>query len=109
MNSINENQPKQEEQSVDNEIFDFPLLMDSSLKGGIITYNQDLRATKEKIAECTLELREEDGNKKKTNFFVDFETLFNLNYEMKSFINQVNETIKNFNKQQSRIKLNNLF
>ena len=99
MNTINENEQKPIESTADNAIFDFPLLVDSSLKGGIITYNQDLRATKEKIAECTLELREEDGNKKKTNFFVDFETLFNLNYEMKSFINQVNETIKNFNKQ----------
>ena len=99
MNSINENQSKSTESQADNTNFDFPVLMDSSLKGGIITYNQDLRTTKEKIAECALELRDEDGNKKKTNFFVDFETLFNLNYEMKSFINQVNETIKNFNKQ----------
>ena len=99
MNNINENQPQQEESSNNESIFDFPILMDSSLKGGIITYNQDLKVTKEKIAECALELRDEDGNKQKTNFFVDFETLFNLNYEMKSFINQVNETIKNFNKQ----------
>ena len=98
MNNINENQPQQEESSNNERIFDFPILMDSSLKGGIITYNQDLKVTKEKIAECALELRDEDGNKQKTNFFVDFETLFNLNYEMKSFINQVNETIKNFNK-----------
>ena len=62
-------------------------------------YNQDLRTIKEKIAEYALESRDEDANKKGTNFFVDFETLFNLNYVMKSFINQVNETIKNFNLQ----------
>ncbi len=98
MNNINENQPQQAESSNKEGIFDFPILMDSSLKGGIITYNQDLKVTKEKIAECALELRDEDGNKQKSNFFVDFETLFNLNYEMKSFINQVNEYIKNFNK-----------
>ena len=79
-------------------IFEFPLLVDSSLKGGIVTYNQDLKNTKEKVSECSLELGEEDGNKQKTNFFIDYETLFNINYEMKSFINQVNETIKNFNK-----------
>ena len=98
MSNINENQPQQAESSNKEAIFDFPILMDSSLKGGIITYNQDLKVTKEKIAECALELCDEDGNKQKSNFFVDFETLFNLNYEMKSFINQVNETIKTFNK-----------
>lgn len=79
-------------------IFEFPLLVDSSLKGGIITYNQDLKTSKEKISECCLELCDENGNKQKSNFFVDYETLFNINYEMKSFINQVNETIKTFNK-----------
>ena len=79
-------------------LFEFPLLVDSSIKGGIITYNQDLKNTKEKLSECCLELCDENGNKQKTNFFVDYETLFNINYEMKSFINQVNETIKNFNK-----------
>ena len=79
-------------------IFEFPLLVDSSLKGVIITYNQDLKNTKEKLSECSLELCDENGNKQKNNFFIDYETLFNINYEMKSFINQVNETIKNFNK-----------
>ena len=80
------------------QIFEFSLLVDSSLKGGIVTYNQDLKNTKEKISECCLELCDENGNKQKTNFFIDYETLFNINYEMKSFINQVNETIKTFNK-----------
>ena len=79
-------------------IFEFPLLVDSSLKGGIITHNQDLKNSKEKISECCLELCDENGNKQKTNFFVDYETLFNINYEIKSFINQVNESIKSFNK-----------
>ena len=99
MSTINENQQKPEELQSNNTIFEFPLLMDSSLKGGLITYNQDLKLSKEKIAECDLQLCDENGDKQKSNFFVDFETLFNLNYEMKSFINQVNETIKNFNKQ----------
>jgi hypothetical protein len=99
MNTINEPQQKASESlSSNDKIFDFPLLVDSSIKGGLITYNQDMKNTKEKISECDLELCDENGNKKKTNFFIDYETLFNLNYEMKSFINQVNETIKNFNK-----------
>ena len=99
MNTINEPHQKAfESLSSNDKIFDFPLLVDSSIKGGLITYNQDMKNTKEKISECDLELCDENGNKKKTNFFIDYETLFNLNYEMKSFINQVNETIKNFNK-----------
>ena len=99
MNTINEPQQKASESlSSNDKIFDFPLLVDSSIKGGLITYNQDMKNTKEKISECDLELCDENGNKKKTNFFIDYETLFNLNYEMKSFINQVNEIIKNFNK-----------
>ena len=96
MNTINEEPNKGS--GANDEIFEFPLLVDSSLKGGIVTYNQDLKNTKEKLSECSLELVDEDGNKKKTNFFIDYETLFNINYEMKSFINQVNETIKSFNK-----------
>ena len=99
MNTINEpHQKASESLSSNDKIFDFPLLVDSSIKGGLITYNQDMKNTKEKISECDLELCDENGNKKKNNFFIDYETLFNLNYEMKSFINQVNETIKNFNK-----------
>ena len=43
-------------------IFEFPLLVDSSIKGGIITYNQDLKNTKEKLSECCLELCDENGN-----------------------------------------------
>ena len=98
MQSLNEDSNKGSGTNINENIFEFPLLIDSSLKGGIVTYNQDLKNTKEKLSECSLELCDEDGNKQKTNFFVDYETLFNINYEMKSFINQVNETIKNFNK-----------
>ena len=98
MNMSNEDANKGSSSNLNEKIFEFPLLVDSSLKGGIVTYNQDLKNTKEKISECALELIDENGNKQKTNFFIDYETLFNINYEMKSFINQVNETIKNFNK-----------
>lgn len=98
MNTSTEDTNKGSSSNSHEKIFDFPLLVDSSLKGGIVTYNQDLKNTKEKMSECSLELCDENGNKQKTNFFIDYETLFNINYEMKSFINQVNETIKNFNK-----------
>lgn len=79
-------------------LFEFPLLIDSSVQGGVITNNTDNKNTKEKIAQCNLELSCDDGVKEKVNFFADYETLYNINYEMKSFINQVKETIKNFNK-----------
>ena len=98
MSIQNEDPNKGAGSNINEKIFEFPLLVDSSLKGGIVTYNQDLKNTKDKISECALELCDENGNKQKTNFFIDYETLFNINYEMKSFINQVNETIKNFNK-----------
>ena len=83
---------------MENEILDFPKLIDSSIRGGIITNNQDMTNIKEKITECSLNLNNINGEMEHFNFFIDYETLFNLNYEMKSFINQVNETIKNFNK-----------
>ena len=98
MSIQNEDPNKGAGSNINEKIFEFPLLVDSSLKGGIVTYNQDLKNTKDKISECALELCDDNGNKQKTNFFIDYETLFNINYEMKSFINQVNETIKNFNK-----------
>lgn len=66
MNTINEPQQKASESlSSNDKIFDFPLLVDSSIKGGLITYNQDMKNTKEKISECDLELCDENGNKNK--------------------------------------------
>ena len=79
-------------------LFEFPLLIDSSVRGGVITNDTNMKNTKEKLAECNLELSTDDGVKEQVNFFADYETLYNINYEMKSFINQVKETIKNFNK-----------
>ena len=70
MSTINENQQKPEELQSNNTIFEFPLLMDSSLKGGLITYNQDLKLSKEKIAECALQLCDENGDKQKSNFLL---------------------------------------
>lgn len=85
-------------ESANDKIFDFPLLIDSFVKGGVITNDEDMKNSKEKISECSLELSGVNNEKQKLNFFIDYETLYNLNYDMKSFINQVNETIKNFNK-----------
>ena len=83
---------------MENEILDFPKLIDSSIRGGIITNNQDMQNTKEKITECSLNLNNINGEMEHFNFFIDYETLYNISYKMKSMINQIDESIKNFNK-----------
>ena len=45
------NEDKGASSTANENIFEFPLLVDSSIKGGIITYNQDLKNTKEKLSE----------------------------------------------------------
>lgn len=83
---------------MENEILNFPKLVDSSVRGGIITNNQDMENTKEKITECSLNLNNINGDTEHFNFFIDYETLYNLSYQMKSMINQIDESIKNFGK-----------
>ena len=68
------------------------------IRGGIITNNQDMENTKEKITECSLNLNNINGDTEHFNFFIDYETLYNLSYQMKSMINQIDESIKNFGK-----------
>ena len=83
---------------MENEILNFSKLVDSSVRGGIITNNQDMENTKEKITECSLNLNNINGDTEHFNFFIDYETLYNLSYQMKSMINQIDESIKNFGK-----------
>ena len=83
---------------MENEILDFPKLIDSSIRGGIITNNQDMQNTKEKITEWSLNLNNINGEMEHFNFFIDYETLYNMSYQMKSMVNQIDESIKNFNK-----------
>ena len=79
-------------------VFQFPKLIDSTIESGIVTYNTDLKNPKERLANCSLELNETNGDKSHINFLIDYPTLFNLSYQMKSMVNQIDETIKNFNK-----------
>ena len=80
------------------EIFNSPKLIDSSVNGGIITNDSEMKNTKEKITECSLKINEINGDQNSFNFFIDYETLFNLSYQMKSMINQIDESIKNAQK-----------
>ena len=52
--------------------------------------------TKEKITECSLNLNNTNGDMEHFNFYIDYETLYNLSYQMKSMINQIDKSIKNF-------------
>ena len=79
-------------------ILEFPKLIDSSIEAGVITYNSELKNPKERIATCSLELNGVDGDKSKVNFLIEYTNLYNLSYQMKSMINQINESIQNFNK-----------
>jgi len=76
------------------EIFNFPKLIDSTVNGGIITNNSEMKNKKEKMTECSLKINEVNGDQNSFNFFIDYETLYNLSYQMKSMINQIDETIK---------------
>ena len=79
-------------------VFEFPNLIDSQIEGGIITYDTDMKNPRERIASCSLEINETNGDKSHFNFLVDYPTLFNVSYHMKSMINQIDDAIKNFNK-----------
>ncbi|MCQ2820407.1 MAG: hypothetical protein MJ252_24340 [archaeon] len=79
------------------EIFNFPKLIDSNFESGIITFDMDHNNPKERFASCSLQLNELNGDISKTNFLVDFDSLYNLNYNLKSMINQIDQTIQNFN------------
>ena len=57
-----------------------------------------MKNPKERIATCSLELNGVDGDKSKVNFLIEYPNLYNLSYPRKSMINQINESIQNFNK-----------
>lgn len=77
-----------------NEIIHFPYLVDSQVKSGIITLNQDFQNTKERLTEISLQLEGTDQQRRDLKFFCDYPNLVNLNYKMKSACNQITEAIK---------------
>lgn len=80
------------------DVLNFTKLIDSNIETGIITNDIDLRNPRERFANCSLEFNELNGDISHTNFLIDYDTLFNLNYQLKSMLNQIDQTIKNFNK-----------
>jgi len=77
------------------EIINFPKLVDSSISSGIITFDSN-ENPREKIINMDLELLEENNKISKLNFGVDYFTLANLNYKLKSALNNIDESIKNY-------------
>ena len=79
------------------EVINFPKLVDSNIETGVITYDIEHNNPKERFVTCSLELNELNGDITHTNFVVDFDTLFNFNYQLKSMVNQIDQTIQTFN------------
>lgn len=75
----------------------FPKLIDCSVETGVVTFDLEQNNPKEKFASCSLEFNELNGDISHTNFLIDYDTLFNLNYQLKSMLNQVDQTINSFN------------
>lgn len=78
--------------------FNFTKLIDSNIETGIITHDLDLRNPRERFAHCSLQFNELNGDITHSNFLIDYDTLFNLNYQLKSMLNQIDQTVQNFNK-----------
>ena len=81
----------------------FPKLVDSEMETGIITVNHNQIYEKEKIIKISLDIRELDYNNnkketKKLKFYCDPATASNLNYKIKSSLNQIEEVIKYISK-----------
>lgn len=77
----------------DNTLISFPKLIDSSISTGIITFNEDIKNPKLRIANCSLSLNEINGKNSNINFSIDYPTLVNMNYQLKSMTNQIEEAI----------------
>ena len=80
-------------------IIAFPKLIDSEIETGITTLNNNHINEKEKIIKLTLKINEWDYNydkfeSKDLKFHCDFDTASNLNYKLKSSLNQIEEMIK---------------
>jgi hypothetical protein len=77
----------------------FPRLVDSSVETGISTLNSDMVNNKQKVIKISMEVTEWDYNKntgenKHMKFYCEPEVASNLNYKIKSALNQIEEVIK---------------
>lgn len=77
----------------------FPRLVDSCVETGISTLNSDLVNDKQKVIKISMDVIDLDysknrGENKQIKFYVEPEVASNLNYKLKSALNQIEEVIK---------------
>jgi len=77
------------------ELISIPKLVDNNISSGIITFNS-IDNPKDKVINFNLELLEENNQITKLNFGCEYFTLVNINYKMKSALNNIDEVIKNY-------------
>jgi len=77
------------------EIINFHRLVDTSISSGIITYDS-IENPREKNIIIKMDIMEDNNKISKLNFGCDYFTLVNLNYKLKSALNNIDESIKNY-------------
>jgi hypothetical protein len=77
------------------EIINFPKLVDSTVSSGIITFNS-LENPKQKYVNLTFDFLEPNNKISKLNVGCDYYSVVNLNYKLKSALNNIEESIKNY-------------
>ena len=77
------------------EILNLPKLVDSSVSCGMITFNSN-ENPKEKIMNITMDTLDNKNKFTKINTDCDYYTAVNLSYKLKSALNNIEDSIKNY-------------
>lgn len=79
-----------------NRTIQFPRLMDSEIETGIFTLNNNFQNEKEKVLKVALYINDPLSKEglEELRFYCDPSTASNLNYKIKSSLNQIEEVIK---------------
>jgi hypothetical protein len=85
--------------SESNRTIQFPRLTDSEIETGVITLNNNFQNEKEKTIKVTLHINENNAEtglneQRQMKFYCEPSTAANLNYKIKSSLNQIEEVIK---------------
>lgn len=80
-----------------NGLISFPNLVDSSVSSSITTLNNDLINPKERNAMISLTL-EDKVSLEEITMMCDYPTLVNLNYKLKSMLQQIENSVRSINK-----------
>jgi len=78
------------------DILNNPKLVDSSISCGIITFNSN-ENPRHKIMNITMHILDNKNKITQINTDCDYYTAININYKLKSALNNIEDTIKNYN------------